>query len=656
MCLSLGFTVLFANHAFAQTATASGVQIIEGEIAKTNKTTDEDGALYEKFPINAKVGQKVLVKMTGEGFKPAFEVGYIDGGKWCSKCATGHKIDENSVATIFYVKENMPLQIRASSMHAGDIGKFKVFYKVIDTKPLVAKPLVIGKQINDAISADDGLNPNEISYDATFWGNIDKYYIDLKAGQNIEIYAASNTDIPEVEFYHLGHDPYHLDWEFIGNAKGDGDAISARFMTLFDGRYYFNISNNPIKDISIADPTIEGKINYSLLINNTSARTPKIIPHIKTGYETNSTFDKNHDLIPSRRGNLIAKDYIFTPTAGKNYWITAQSKDTDVSIWIGKKSNLGEFELYQSDDDNAGGTGAKLLYQSKSNTPVDIRLFSNYGYSEYQKKNLAEYSFSIKEMTRAPTPFNGKSIKIGDKVLVQLKDGGYRNQLDALYEIYRINLKAGEKVTIFTDEYQYISADTYLEIGTGSPDNLNILAQDEDSGSGNNAKIRFTAPLDGEYYIRASATNIAHEDNFYLNIIPTIEPQTPPPPIEIAIGQEIKGELSNSSPLYGDDDVKFADYIFTATKDTKYKLSLKSDDFFANIMVRPFDMSDAKFTQSGDNTPISPPVVSGTKDNNLDYVSPISGKVLVRITSSTDNQLGKYNLIINEQGNDTQKQ
>ena len=656
MFLSLGFTALFANHAFAQTATANNVQIIEGEITKTNKTTNEDGALYTNFPINAKAGQKVLVKMTGEGFKPAFDVGNIDGGKWCSKCATGHKIDENSVATIFYVKENMPLQIRASTMHAGDFGKFKIYYKVIDTKPLVAKPIDIGVQINDAISADDSLNPNEISYDATLWGNIDTYYVDLKAGQNIEIYASSNNDIPEIRFYRLGHDPYHLEWEFIGNAKGDGDAIIARFKVPYDGRYYFSVSNNPIQDLSISDPTIDSKINYSLLVSNASARAPKIIPNIKPGYETNSAFDKNIDLIPSRRGNLIAKDYIFTPQTGKNYWITAQSKDTDISIWLGKKSASGEFKLDQSDDDNAGGTGAKLLFQSKSNTPIDIRLFSNFGHPEYQKKNLAEYSFSIKEMTRAPTPFDGKKIKIGDKVLVKLKDGGYRNQNDALYEIYRLSLKAGEKVTVFTDEYQYISADTYLEIGTGSPDNLNILAQDEDSGSGNNAKIRFTAPKDGEYYIRASATNIAHEDNFYLNIIPTTEPQTPPPPIEIAIRQEIKGELNNSSPLYGDDDVKFADYIFTATKDTKYKLSLKSDGFFANIMARPFDMPDAKFAQSGDNTPIAPPVVQGTKDNNLDYISPINGKVLVRITSSTDNQLGKYNLIINEQGNDTQKQ
>ncbi len=656
MCLSLGFTALLANPALAQSPATSGGQVIEGEITKTNKTTDEDGALYVNFPISAKQGQKILVKMTGDGFKPAFEVGKIDGGKWCSKCATGHKIDENSVATIYYVKENMPLQIRASSMHAGDIGKFKIYYKVIDPKPLVAKPLVIGEKINNAISADDGLNPNEISYDATFWGNIDAYYIDLKANQNIEIYAASKTDIPEIKFYRMGHDPYYLNWGFIGNAKGDGDAIIARFKAPLDGKYYLNLSNNPIKDISIADPTIQGKIDYSLLVNTTSANSPKIIPHIRAGYETNSTFDKNLDLIPSRRGPLIAKDYIFTPHAGKNYWITAQSKDTDISIWLGKKSASGEFKLEQSDDDNAGGTGAKLLYQSKNNTSVDIRLFSNSGIPEHQGKNVAQYTFSIKEMTSAPTPFNGKPLKIGDKVLVRLKDGGYRNENGALYEIYRIMLKAGDKATVFTDEYQYISADTYLEIGTGSPDKLDILAQDEDSGKGNNAKIRFTAPKDGEYYIRASATNIAHEDNFYLNIIPTTGPQKPPLPIEIAIGQEIKGELNNSSPLYGDDDVKFTDYIFTATKDTKYKLSLKSDGFFANIMARPFDIQDAKFTQSGDNTPISPPVVQGTKDNNLDYVSPINGKVLVRVTSSTDNQFGKYNLIINEQGNDTQKQ
>lgn len=635
------------NIAQAHSQQSTEMQSFEGILDKDSKTTQEDGSFYTLYPINAKKGQKIIVNMQGAGFRPAFNIGHIDNGKLCLKCAVGHKNGENNATSIFYMRDNFPIKIRASAMRPAEGGSFKITATIIDPKPIVANAIFIGQQISESINANDAVDASLIDYDATLWGSIDRYYINLKAHQNIEIDASSDTEIPAIKFYQKGKLPYHLDWNADGKNDGNIRNIKANFKAPSDGRYYFDIANNNINNLAIAAPHLNGEINYKLSVHNDTKKIVISTPEMKDGMVIQDYFNKGKDLIGSRRGDLLAKDYIFKPISGKTYWIKAQSDETNISIWVGEKHTNGEFILLESGDDNAGGKGARVLYKSLNGKPVTIRLFSNYGYAEHQNKELAEYNISIKEMTRASTPNQAKPIKIGDKALINLKDGGARNELDALYDIYKVSLKQGEKITAFTSDVDN-EVDTFLEIGTGAPSTFKAIAQDEDNGPGHNAKIKFIAPNDGEYLIRASATNSAHEDSFYLNLIPTTLPAPPPAPTEIATDIKINGELGVSSPVFGDDDIPYNDFIFNAEAGKKYKLLLKSVDFYANIMARPFDTTNDKFSQSIDNTPISPPIVRGTKDNSLEYIAPKDGKILVRVTSSVDNQIGKFTLLINK--------
>ena len=81
------------------------------------------------------------------------------------------------------------------------------------------------------------------------------------------------------------------------------------------------------------------------------------------------------------------------------------------------------------------------------------------------------------------------------------------------YDPYIIELTAGQSITVTMTS---AAVDSYLDIYGGDP--LTRLAFNDDSGSGQNAQVTFTAPSRGPYFVSATSSTVAATGDYALQI------------------------------------------------------------------------------------------------------------------------------------------
>ncbi|MCA3278320.1 MAG: M10 family metallopeptidase C-terminal domain-containing protein [Roseomonas sp.] len=93
---------------------------------------------------------------------------------------------------------------------------------------------------------------------------------------------------------------------------------------------------------------------------------------------------------------------------------------------------------------------------------------------------------------------------------------------------FAVDLVAGQRYSISLDGAAYISygalSDPYLRLRNASG---SLVAQDDDSGSGYNSLLTFTASATGRYYLDVGAYNDAGSGGYRLTISPVAAPTTP---------------------------------------------------------------------------------------------------------------------------------
>jgi hypothetical protein len=206
-------------------------------------------------------------------------------------------------------------------------------------------------------------------------------------------------------------------------------------------------------------------------------------------------------------------------------------------------------------------------------------------------------------------------------------------------QTFPLRLRAGQRYTISATSEAF---DPVLRIvRRGNP---TVLAQDDDSGEGNNARLTFSPTEPGDY----SACVTAFSDSGGGAFAVTVEPAGPMPPIapvaptgtETQIWQLYDGALE---PSDGQDDGKrFDDFPVAVPAGQRLMISAESTAFDPMVKVFRADQRGGEPVATDDDS-------GGGLNAFLTYAPDEGGNFVIRVTSFAADGNGAYRLRVSTQ-------
>ena len=135
---------------------------------------------------------------------------------------------------------------------------------------------------------------------------------------------------------------------------------------------------------------------------------------------------------------------------------------------------------------------------------------------------LAATSVAALAITTSALADPPRSLSIGQTTPGTLTASDAKSEDNSLYDDYTVRLSAGQGLEAFMASSAF---DAFLHIGRGTGTTFEQLKTDDDSGGGTDARVRFAAPADGVYTVRANALNESMSGAYSLRL----SAYTPPP-------------------------------------------------------------------------------------------------------------------------------
>lgn len=613
--VSLLAATLVGGGLAAQTASvptlASG-QAVQGTIGPEDPRLSSDNSSYEVYRVRVNAGQRVTASLTSTAFVPVISVGPSVSGS-CDNCS-GSSAEKGGTATASKSASSAGyMEIRVNTMQAGEAGAFALTATVTDPVRLTASPITLGQSARGNLATNDSTNDEGAFVDA--WS------VNLRSGATVQIDMSSTEFDPKVSLWGQG-DGGALVELAEDDDSGPGTNARIRFTATRAGAYQVR-----------AAALSEGNTGaYTLRVG---PPPPRVAPPAPTplalGTQGSGALVENGPMIEEGGEDMLVQRYAIEAVAGRSYRVTAASDAFDTYVAVGRIKPDGSFEELAGDDDGAGeGTNSRLRWRAETSGRhvVQVRaLGSGTGAFTVQVDERAPDAAAP-----APTP-----IGVGATTSGALTDGGARIPSDdKLYGMYAVTLKRGERVTIRMNKADGANFDPYLELGTGTATAFQKLADDDDGGGDLNARLRFVAPDDGVYLIRATATSNTAEGGYTLAVAPTPPPVTPPAPTALTLGVEASGTLNQTDPAMNGDSL-YERFVFEGEVGATYVITLSSPAFDTVVGVRPASRADDDYKTDDDGAG------EGT-NSKLEYTVEHGGPQVIRVTGLGQTAEGAFTL------------
>jgi hypothetical protein len=375
---------------------------------------------------------------------------------------------------------------------------------------------------------------------------------------------------------------------------------------------------------------------------------------IAIGSSVSGTLTMSDPVLPSDQSHY--KLFTFMGSAGQTVQIDLMSSDFDAYLSLRNQSG----QQIAHDDDSGGGLNARIIwtlpytgmYQILANT-LRANQFGSFTLS-LQASGMAQPAVTQPVVTSLQVVTTG-TIGLNQQVQNILSAGAplYDNKK---YHAYNFECTAGQQfqMDVLSDWDNY--AMVFDPVG-------NIVARDDDSGEGLNARIVHTCTTTGTYKLMvttyASSTNTG---SYTLRVqglgTPTpIQPQpiaqpiptptpiavTPTNPIaapgqmgQIAIGQTMRGRLETGDQTMADGT--FADlWQFEGAAGQTITIDVRSDEF--DTYMQLLDANGNKLAEDDDS--------GGNLNSRLTYTLPATGTYQIVVNNSGQSKrIGLYTVSI----------
>lgn len=235
-----------------------------------------------------------------------------------------------------------------------------------------------------------------------------------------------------------------------------------------------------------------------------------------------------------------------------------------------------------------------------------------------------------------PTP-----LAPGDQIEGEIAEGDATAPDDAYrYDSFAITAVAGQRFEVVMRSEAF---DSYLQVQKqGDDENGEPLASDDDGlGEGLNSRLRFTAPTDGVYVVRARPISGLDGGAYSLSLTERGPAEPEPAPQAITLGQTVEGEIGDDSPE-NDEGVGYQAWTFSGSNGDRVSIALDAEDF--DPLVRLGRTVNGVFSELAynDDGPDS------GLNSRLVFTLTETGDYVIRATPLSAGGKGSYSLTLSE--------
>ncbi|MCW5826835.1 MAG: PPC domain-containing protein, partial [Gemmatimonadaceae bacterium] len=280
--------------------------------------------------------------------------------------------------------------------------------------------------------------------------------------------------------------------------------------------------------------------------------------------------------------------YSFEGRAGQVVEISMESTDFDAFLALGM---AGSDSVVARDDDSGANSDA-LIVARLPRTGRYVILANSYG-----RDASGSYTLGIRTglptvatanvIGRAPTD---RRIRIGQSVEGNLAEATEAMEDASPFQVWYFEGRAGQRVTLNLRSAEF---DTYLHVAQVG--GKQVLATDDDSGGGTNARITLALPANGMYAVVANALRPNGRGRYTLEMrdgssidwtamtdrdVLAVADSFP----ALAAGQPVRGTLSARSPVRTD-NTPFNGYVLQGRAGETVQIDMEASGFDAYLSI-----------------------------------------------------------------------
>lgn len=237
-------------------------------------------------------------------------------------------------------------------------------------------------------------------------------------------------------------------------------------------------------------------------------------------------------------------------------------------------------------------------------------------------------------VAQQPTP-----IRLGETASATLTPADPVMSDKGAFRVYQLEAKEGTRLVATLRSGAF---DAYLTLMRPVAGINEVVASDDDSAGGTDARVRWVVPATGTYHLVAQALSPEERGGFTL-IVEEAPPPRPAAAQPIAPGETKQGTLAEDSPfLYeGNGDVYYQLYRLEARAGQQLAIALESSEFDTFVAFGPLEGSDVEVAASNDD--------SGESSNSYLRISiPADGTYGIQARALSPNAVGSFTLAVRE--------
>jgi len=320
------------------------------------------------------------------------------------------------------------------------------------------------------------------------------------------------------------------------------------------------------------------------------------------------------------------KVYQFRAQAGMRYVATLESPDFDSYLTLARAVGGITDEMMSDDDGGGEGLASRLRFEVPE-TGTYLLIAQALGENETGTFTVALDTASVRGATAV-------DVSIGEPVDGSLTDDDAEYEgledVEGYYDLYRFEGRAGQRLRFSMEFGDYVPTLTLGRMIDGE-----FATIEEDAGNG---VLIWTAPDNGEYYLRAGAMGGVTGD--YTLSLQERRAVPGPRPSPIRRGQSISGTLESGDGEL--DDGRWYDaYAYTGRAGEGLHITLSSADFDTYVIIGR--MVDGRFEALDFNDDGGE---EGGTDSVLELELPDDGRYIIQATSFLDETGGGYELTV----------
>jgi hypothetical protein len=229
-------------------------------------------------------------------------------------------------------------------------------------------------------------------------------------------------------------------------------------------------------------------------------------------------------------------------------------------------------------------------------------------------------------------------LSLGQRVDGEITPSDARGRDDAyVFDAYSFEAREGQRLEAIMRSAAFDAALEVLAPGDEEP----LYFDDDSLGEGTDARLRFVAPEDGVYILRARTLQEDGLGPYSLDLVERPPAARPPRPAPLRLGRTVQGDIGDRDPE-DENGLAYDAFSFRARAGDRFLIALDSDSF--DPIVRVGRMAGDAFEELDVN---DDGVDSGLNARLL-FVAPEAGTYVVRAASLSQSRGGGYSITLSE--------